>query len=115
MKSLFFCQYAKRQKTLSKNPIYIKSSKDSVSLTYFERYARGVDRADTVFIVLSLKGKNQRNFKKTTIEKRQKGPEKSKERKNELVHFYALYSFPVTAPAVPKPKQKSALAMPFAL
>jgi len=37
--------------------------------------------------VLSLKGKNQRNFKKTKIAKRQKGPKKKAEQKNELVHF----------------------------
>jgi len=62
-----------------------------------------------------LKGKNQRNFKKTTIAKRQKGPEKREKHQNERAHFGVSPSFQAWAPAVPQPKQKSALAMPFAL
>jgi len=39
-------------------------------------------------VVLSFQGKNQRNFKKTTILKRQKGPEKRQNGKNERAHFF---------------------------
>jgi len=35
-----------------------------------------------------LKGKNQRNFNKSTIAKRQKGTKKNAERKNERAHFF---------------------------
>jgi len=45
------------------------------------------------FLVLSLKGKNQRNFKKTKIAKRQKGPKKEKVHRNERAHFCGLSPF----------------------
>ena len=48
---------------------------------------------DIEFLVLSLKGKNQRNFKKTTIAKRQKGPKKREKRKKmSSFIFFALFS-----------------------
>jgi len=50
-------------------------------------------RVDMRFPVLSLKGKNQRNFKKTTIAKRQKVPKKRKVHKNERAHFCEPSSF----------------------
>jgi len=68
-----------------------------------------------VFSVLSLKGKNQRNFKKTTIAKRQKDQKKREKHQNERAHFGASLSFLGWAPSVPQPKQISALATPFAL
>jgi len=62
-----------------------------------------------VFNVLSLKGKNQRNFKKTMIAKRPKGPKKKAEQKMSSFIFCSAF-FLGLAPAVPKPKQISALA-----
>jgi len=43
--------------------------------------------------VLSLKGKNQRNFNKATIAKRQKGPKKMENHQNERAHFGGSPSF----------------------
>jgi len=59
--------------------------------------------------VLSLKGKNQRNFKKTKISKGQKGPEKKKMHTNERAHLCASSSFQVMAPAVPLSEHCDAL------
>jgi len=46
-------------------------------------------RNKVLFSVLSLEGKNQRNFEKTTIAKRQKSL-KLKKHRNERVHFCAF-------------------------
>jgi len=59
--------------------------------------------------ILSLKGKNQRNFKKTKIAKMQKGPQKDRTEKNEQAHFFPFYPFEVMTPSVPLSEHYDAL------
>ncbi len=55
---------------------------------------------DVLFSVLSLEGKNQRNFEKDHDSKKAKVP-KSKKHRNEQVHFCVFY-FWDKAPSVPQ-------------
>ncbi len=54
---------------------------------------------EVLFSVLSLEGKNQRNFKKDNDSEKAKVP-KSKKHRNELAHFCVFY-FWDKAPSVP--------------